>query len=306
MKHAYIIFAHNEPEILRTLLRMLKDDRNDIFLHVDARSRLLDEVIAEIKKDGSAILLPRVKAHWGAVSLVKMELEAMETVRAHGSYVRYHLISGVDLPLQTQDYIHEYCDVKNRDREFVGIFPAAEDFKIPLFTEYRRFFMEQYADSRPLIRKFFTVLRQVAYNIQKVLKLKRHFPVEIKRGDNWVSLTETAVDYLVARKKEILRTLRHVYCPDEMLVLTYLWNSPLRPRLFDESGRPNGCMREIDWQSVGNGSAHPHEWTIADLPRLKASDKFFARKFTSKDFDVVREVEKHVCGKQTDIERGGR
>ena len=53
-------------------------------------------------------------------------------------------------------------------------------------------------------------------------------------------------------------------------------------------------MREIDWQSVGNGGAHPHDWTMADLPRLQASDKFFARKFTSKDLDVVHEVERLV------------
>lgn len=293
-KHAYIIFAHNEPEILRTLLRMLTDDRNDIFLHVDARSRLLDEVMVEIKKDGSAILLPRVKVHWGAVSLVRMELAAMENVRAHGSYVRYHLISGVDLPLQSQDFIHDYCDRMNAGREFVGFYPAAEDFKIPLYSDYRRFFMEQYALKNACLRKLFTLLRQGAYSFQKWFGLKRKFEVEIKRGDQWVSLTEAAVDYLLSRKSEILRTFRWTYCPDEMFVLSMLWNSSLRSRLFDENGRPNGCMREIDWQSVGNGSAHPHEWTMADLPRLKASDKFFARKFSSRDFEVVREVEKFV------------
>ena len=36
MKHAYLIIAHNEPNILKTLLLMLDDERNDVYLHVDA------------------------------------------------------------------------------------------------------------------------------------------------------------------------------------------------------------------------------------------------------------------------------
>ena len=38
MKHAYLIIAHNEWEILHTLLTMLDDERNDIYLHIDRRA----------------------------------------------------------------------------------------------------------------------------------------------------------------------------------------------------------------------------------------------------------------------------
>lgn len=38
MKHAYLIIAHNEPDVLKTLLFMLDDERNDIYLHVDVRA----------------------------------------------------------------------------------------------------------------------------------------------------------------------------------------------------------------------------------------------------------------------------
>lgn len=41
-KHAYLIMAHAEPELLTVLLSMLDDSRNDIFLHVDKKSALLD------------------------------------------------------------------------------------------------------------------------------------------------------------------------------------------------------------------------------------------------------------------------
>ena len=41
MKHAYLIIAHNQQSVLDTLLDLLDDARNDIFLHVDARSETL-------------------------------------------------------------------------------------------------------------------------------------------------------------------------------------------------------------------------------------------------------------------------
>ena len=41
MKHAYLILAHHEPEVLRLLLTLIDDARNDIYLHIDARSQQL-------------------------------------------------------------------------------------------------------------------------------------------------------------------------------------------------------------------------------------------------------------------------
>ena len=38
MKHAYLIIAHGELPVLETLLSMLDDERNDVYLHVDKRA----------------------------------------------------------------------------------------------------------------------------------------------------------------------------------------------------------------------------------------------------------------------------
>ena len=36
-RHAYLIMAHNEPEVLVRLLTDIDDPRNDIFLHLDTK-----------------------------------------------------------------------------------------------------------------------------------------------------------------------------------------------------------------------------------------------------------------------------
>ena len=36
-KHAYLIMAHNEFDILEKLLLLLDDSRNDIYIHIDLK-----------------------------------------------------------------------------------------------------------------------------------------------------------------------------------------------------------------------------------------------------------------------------
>lgn len=51
---------------------------------------------------------------------METEFILFEEALAHGPYHYYHLISGVDLPLKTQDYIHEKLDYQSYDYEYVG------------------------------------------------------------------------------------------------------------------------------------------------------------------------------------------
>lgn len=42
-KHAYLVMAHNEPELLCKLLGCLDDERNDIYLHLDQKFDAISE-----------------------------------------------------------------------------------------------------------------------------------------------------------------------------------------------------------------------------------------------------------------------
>ena len=40
MKHAYLIIAHSNLKQLQQLLLLLDDPRNDIYIHIDAKSNM--------------------------------------------------------------------------------------------------------------------------------------------------------------------------------------------------------------------------------------------------------------------------
>lgn len=110
-KHAYLVMAHKDDETLRTLLRTLDDPRNDIFIHMDAKNTGWDEnrALASIDKAG-IFFVPRISVTWGGYSQIACELGLLNAAVDKGRYTYYHLLSGQDLPIKSQDRIHSFFD----------------------------------------------------------------------------------------------------------------------------------------------------------------------------------------------------
>lgn len=120
-KHAYLIIAHNNSYILNRLLNLIDDKRNDIFIHIDKKTekKALLKGCDCPKKSNLFFCENRIDTKWGHISLVETELILFETARQRGSYRYFHLLSGVDLPIKTQNYIHRFFE-ENDGTEFVG------------------------------------------------------------------------------------------------------------------------------------------------------------------------------------------
>lgn len=69
-KHAYLIMAHNEFELLKRLIIQLDDTRNDIYIHID--KKVNKEIFAKLKEETKKLIrysqlyfIPRTKITWG-------------------------------------------------------------------------------------------------------------------------------------------------------------------------------------------------------------------------------------------------
>ena len=47
---------------------------------------------------------------WGDISVVDAEFALFDEAYRRGEYSYYHLLSGVDMPLKTQNYIHRFFE----------------------------------------------------------------------------------------------------------------------------------------------------------------------------------------------------
>ena len=118
-KHAYCIIVHNEPELFCRLVKVLDDVRNDIFVHVDKKTDINPFLQAKCQYSNLLFTRQRINVRWGTISQVKVEFLLFEEARSQGQYACYHLLSGQDFPIKSQDYIHQY--VQNHPGEnYIG------------------------------------------------------------------------------------------------------------------------------------------------------------------------------------------
>ena len=60
-KHAYLIMAHNNFEILEKTLKILDDERNDFYIHVDKKVKNFDfEKFKNIIQKSRIIFIERI------------------------------------------------------------------------------------------------------------------------------------------------------------------------------------------------------------------------------------------------------
>ena len=284
MRHAYLIIAHNEFEVLKKLLQAIDDPRNDVFLHFDRKVKQVPEV--EMQHSGLFIIENRVDIRWGHVSQIEAEYVLFEASHDGGNYRYYHLISGTHLPLQSQDKIHDFFDSLN-NREVLMPMPVNE-YQIDLKMHRYNFFIKQYQHPNVLIRQCAQQAWKIAIKVQRILHIQRNKKERFKIAANWVSLTEKGVGWMLSRKKEVLKKYRFTLCGDEWFVPSELENSERKSNLLH--------FGKLLKHSIVRYSAKT--WQSGDYEELIQSGCLFARKFSSKEMEVVDKILDHINSMQ--------
>lgn len=287
MKHAFLIIAHNKFNQLQLLLNLLDDERNDVYVHIDKKVKDLPHLYTKFA--GLNILKNRIDVRWGDVSQIETELLLFETALNNGNYSCFHLISGVDLPIKTNNYIHEFID-KHPNTEFVGFCPTTPQLIKNRFCKYH-LFTKHYQSNNIIMHYIYFFLRSI---IEPIFNLfyKRVSTFELKKGAQWVSITQNFCKYIVNKKTEIIKRCQNTCCCDEIVLQTLLWNSPYKENIYNINDEYKGCLRLIDWKR-GNPYIFGKDFQ-SDKEMIESSDSLFARKF---DMDKYPEIVSFIIKK---------
>lgn len=282
--HAVMIIAHNQFDLLEKLISALDDKRNDIFVHIDAEADNFDfEHFRRIPKYSEIHFTDRINVTWGDFSQVKAEIillkAAVENESKGKKYSYFHLISGCDLPIKSNDEIHEFFK-ENNGKEFIHFSSEKVSEQSIGRIRYYHFFRNK----RTFVRKL------ISYSVLKVEKLlgvnrlkKDNFKVQ--KGCNWFSITGDFAEYIVANMNKWEKIFKYSYCADEVFVQTILLNSPFKDNLYMPNCNNNliACARLIDWHRD-----NPYVFRKEDFYLIKSSSAMFARKFDMNiDSDIV-------------------
>lgn len=260
--------AHQDDYTFRSLLTLLNDERNDIFIHMDKKNNnYRTEDICEIIKTSRVYHCEPINCSWGGFSLIRAELELLELATKTDNYQYYHLLSGQDLPLKDQDTIHDFFH-SNSGKEFIRFnFP---DFRYKSRVDVYHLFQDIFG------RKASNRLNSLFLGLQRIIGINRNKHVQFQKGTQWFSITDQFARYVVSKKKWIYSVFKYTFCPDELVIQTLFINSPFKDNLYHREF-DNDCIaivRLIDWM---RGS--PYVFRKEDFEELINSPYMYARKF---------------------------
>lgn len=287
-KHAYLIIAHNQFDLLEKEIKLIDDERNDIYLHIDKKVKDFDfEHFKNIVKKSNIYFTERTDVRWGDYSQINSEYVLLKCACSNYNYQYYHLLSGCDLPIKTQDYIHEFFD-KINGKEIIQI--TTEDFMKERKAYYRisryHFFTRQYKNNNKLFKLFNKIFNFIVMPSQRILRVDRlHGKIKVGYGANWFSITDSLARYVISKEDWVKKHFSHSKCADELFLQTIVINSKYYKNVYKKGSKTfdgDSCMRYIDWNR-GN----PYVFRTKDYKSLMDSKMLFARKF---DINVDKNI----------------
>lgn len=268
MKFAYMIMAHNNLNQLCRLLKLLDDQENDIYLHIDKKSVGMDTTkIDGIVKHACIHIYRKYNVRWGGSTQVKCQMFLLsEATKTPHEY--YHLISGQDLPIKSNMEIQEFF-TKNKGKEFVH-------FESDGFCQKEN--CRYYNIGRGKLAAYLIA-------IQKKLNVQR----KLYCGANWYSITSELATDFCAHKGQLIKMVRWTKCSDEYILQTFIRRVTTKKYQFykttlepDDYG---GTARLIDWKR-----GEPYVWREIDFQEIAKSDRMYARKFDERIDDKIIEM----------------
>lgn len=265
-KHAYLIMAHNNFSQLQTLISLLDDPRNDIYLHVDKRAKMLQPEDMQVRHS-ELILIDRIRVNWGGHSQITCELNLLKAAIGK-QYAYYHLLSGSDLPLKSQEEIHNFFD-RHFPKNFIEFDVKANQNRsfLPRIGVYH-FFQDKFGRNTGLRMGILRRLESCSLRIQERIGLQRKQYVPAYKGANWFSITHKLAEYVLSQEKLIRKQFYCSVCADEIFLQSIVMASPYRETVV------NNPLRAIDWTR-----GEPYTYRVDDVEAILLSENLFGRKF---------------------------
>lgn len=296
-KHAYLILCHDQWELLQILLKLLDDERNDIFIHVDKKSKF-DPATVNVCKKSKVILTERIRVQWGGYSVVKATMNLLKIATENGHYDYYHLLSGHDLPLKSQDEIHKFFD-EYQGKEFISLKPCDHMERVKYYYP-----MQDCLSELGVLGKIWkNTIRKISLAVQKVVGIDRVKGSEFTKwgiGSQFFDITDSFAMLLLDNSNLIYKTFHLGYCVDELFVQTiflhfqfsrdicrFIQNPESKNQYFDSIFLD--VNRAIDFYR-----GTPYVYKQGDFRSLVESKCLFARKF---DLDTDRVIVKMIENK---------
>lgn len=276
--------AHTSQKQINNLLKILDNERIDVFLHVDKKYKDFNRKQAEeILQKSCIYFLPGMDVRWGDLSLIHVSVKLLELAMSTNTYVYYHLISSMDMPIKPINDFMDFCE-SNADAEYVNFEKYCPREDMAFFHPFPR----HQRCSNIHVRHFFKLITLIVLFFQRIIGVNRFRSIDFHKGSQWFSITQTCAQYVCDNKKDYDKIYKWATCGDEKFLQTLIWsNKNLREHVYPDN---YGNLRLVDWKR-----GKPYVFREKDFEELRNSPRYWVRKIDMNvDSKIVELIEKEL------------
>ena len=294
-RHAYLLLAHSNLQVMQAALRLVDDTRNDVFIYIDGT--LVHESDFHCKSSRVYFLRQKVRFGWG--DFLPVEMELIKFALSVGKYDYLHIMSDACLPIKTQDQIHAFFDADEKKQIYLHVnchwFPSIQREAATHYPFVHRKDFRRRKDLK-LLAKILVRLK-MAFGVNR-LRNNRSIPV-VYNGWQWGSISGDFAEFIVENEELLHHTFDDVLANEEVAFQSLAMNSHFRDRMYGFNGRDDA--QDASKRMIGWNPKHwtPLIFTEKDFDTIMANKNcFFARKFYADvDMEIVRKIEVALTGK---------
>ena len=294
MRIAYIILCHKNPNQINHLVNELITKNSDVFLHIDLKSNIKDEII----KNKNVHILPKEESFsiaWGSVNMIKATLNLIKSAKKQDKNYDYIcLLSGQDFPIVSQQ------DITNRLRKDTSInYINIVDKNTKEYSRYKKLYELWYPKWITKNNLFIKIIKRIymiltggfSYTFG-FIKRKKPFNFDFEFGSQWWCLTSQCAYYILDycdKHPEYIKYYENTIIPDECFFQTIFMHSPFNNNYSDN-------LTFVNWK---DNRRSPETLTIQDYGKIKekSKTKCFARKFDEEiDKEIIKKIKNKAKG----------
>lgn len=299
-KHAYLIVAHKNFQQLQQLISTLDDERNDLYVLIDQKATDFTPDLLTTTKS-QLFYTARIPIYWGDYSLVKAEVELL-AIASKKNYQYYHIISGLDLPLVSQNEIHQFFDQHPNKLFITNIATFSENQILERIRPH--LFTHHFRPNSSMMKKIARLYRAVEKRIVQQLKLETLSTNDLGVSSNWCTVDHEFSCYVASQREWIEKNFKRAFCGDELFIPALVKKGNFEAKIYEAtpiSNQPTdfqGNLRYINWWA-GN----PKTWQKSDFDELVSAKKrgfLFSRKFDADlDSEIIEQVIAQLISEDT-------
>ena len=283
MNHAFLILAHDSPELLQRIVDRIQAPNHFVFVHLDKNSNSRK---VRIKYGRYVSDRKRIAVNWGGYSMIKAELLLLrEALSSSVNFDYFHLISGHDYPCVDKDsfdIFFEQCP----ERKSYMYFDTYQDlisWPTKSYDRVNKWFFDDAKQNNLVYRAYHKFLFKF---------VKRKYKGGLYSGWQWFSWHRSLVEWVMNYRRwhyPFFLRFHYTSCCDEIVFHTLLY-----PNIEKLNIENYNSLRYIDWRPNRPAKTLPLVLDERDYQSIMNSGSLFCRKvFLDKSAALLDMLDSH-------------